>query len=328
MLSALYALLEVLSVLVPVLLSVAFMTIVERKVLAAMQRRVGPNAVGAYGVLQPFADALKLVMKETVVPAQATLTLFYLAPFLTLVFSLLGWAVMPMGPGLALADLELGVVYTLAISSIGVYGVLLAGWSANSTYAFLGGLRSTAQMVSYELVLGSTVLCVLLVGGSLSYANIVEVQAASWHVWPLLPIFGLFVISVLAETNRTPFDLPEAESELVAGFFTEHSAMPFVLFFLGEYCSIVLMSALGATLFLGGYGAPEVLANNTPLSLASIIMALKTCLGAFAFVWVRATLPRMTYPSLMTFAWTQALPPAIAMVLLVPSILVAFGITP
>lgn len=253
----LFSLAEVLSVLVPVLLSVAFMTIVERKVLAAMQRRVGPNVVGYYGVLQPFADALKLVMKETVVPAQASTALFYLAPCVSLVFSLLGWGVIPFGPGLALADYELGVLYTLALSSIGIYGVLFAGWSANSKYAFLGSLRSTAQMVSYELVLSSAVITVLVLAGSFSYTAIVEAQGAVWYVVPLLPLFVVWWVSVLAETNRTPFDLPEAESELVAGFFTEHSAMVFVLFFLAEYASIVLMSALTALLFLGGYAVPE-----------------------------------------------------------------------
>ena len=229
MLSSLYAALEVLAVLVPVLLAVAFMTIIERKVLAAMQRRVGPNAVGVYGVMQPFADALKLVMKETVVPSSSNAYLFYLAPSITLVFALLGWAVIPMGPGASMDDLELGVLYSLGISSVGVYGVLLAGWSANEAYAFLGGMRSAAQMVSYELVLGTAVLGVLLMAGTMNLMAIVEAQQCVWYVVPLSPLFLLFVISVLAETNRTPFDLPEAESELVAGFMTEHSAMPFVL---------------------------------------------------------------------------------------------------
>lgn len=328
MLSILYALLEVLIVVVPVLLSVAFMTIIERKVLASMQRRVGPNAVGVYGVLQPFADALKLVMKETVIPAQSNSVLMYVAPVVTMIFALLGWAVIPFGPGLMLADLELGMLFSLAVSSVGVYGVLLAGWSANSKYAFVGGLRSTAQMVSYELVLGSAVLTVVLVMGSFSMTTIVEAQQAVWLIVPLAPVFVLWLISILAETNRTPFDLPEAESELVAGFFTEHSAMPFVLFFLGEYCSIVLMSALTATLFLGGYGAPELFVNGTPLSLSAIVLALKTCLVCFFFVWMRATLPRMRFDGLMQFAWTKALPLAIALVLLVPSLLVAFDMMP
>jgi NADH-ubiquinone oxidoreductase chain 1 len=321
-----YGLIEVVVVMVPVLLSVAFMTIVERKVLAAMQRRVGPNAVGAYGTLQPFADALKLVVKEVVLPSQATTGVFLLAPALTLIFSLLGWAVIPFGSGLALADLELGLLYTLAVSSIGVYGILLAGWSANSKYAFLGSLRSSAQMVSYELILSSAVLPVVMLAGSFSLTTIVEAQQAIWYV-VLCPVFVLYVISVLAETNRTPFDLPEAESELVAGFFTEHSGIPFVLFFLGEYCSLVLISALTATLFLGGYGAPEVFVNNTFISIEAAVLALKSCLGAFAFVWFRGTLPRMRWDSLMSFCWTGCLPLAIAFVLLVPSVLVAFDAT-
>lgn len=241
------------------------------------------------------ADALKLVVKETVVPAQANAVLFYIAPVITLIFALLGWAVMPFGPGLVLADLDLGILYTLAVSSIGIYGVLLAGWSANSKYAFVGALRSTAQIVSYELVLGSAVLTVLLIAGTFNFTAIVEAQQAVWYIVPLAPVFVLFVIAVLAETNRTPFDLVEAESELVAGFFTEHSAMPFVFFFLGEYCSIVLMSALTATLFLGGYGAPEVFVNDTLFNLTAVVFALKTCLICFGFVWFRATLPRLRF---------------------------------
>ena len=225
MLSALYSLLEIVIVLVPILLSVAFMTIIERKVLASMQRRVGPNTVGYLGVLQPFADALKLVVKETVVPQHATRSLFFLAPVISLVFSLLGWAVIPFGSGLALSDFSLGILYSLAISSIGVYGVLFAGWSANSKYAFLGSLRSTAQMISYELILSSAVLAVILLTGTFHYTTIIESQQSVWFLIPLFPLFIIFFISVLAETKRTPFDLPEAESELVAGFFTEHSGM-------------------------------------------------------------------------------------------------------
>lgn len=327
-LTTLYNLLEVLIVLLPILLSVAFMTIIERKVLAAMQRRVGPNKVGVYGVLQPFADALKLVVKETVVPAQATVSLFYLAPVITLVFSLLGWGVIPFGAGLAISDFPLGILYTLAISSIGIYGVLFAGWSANSKYAFLGSLRSTAQMISYELVLSSAILTVILLTGSFNITTIIENQEAIWYVVPLLPVFIVFFISALAETNRTPFDLPEAESELVAGFFTEHSGMIFVFFFLGEYCSIVLMSTLTAILFFGGYNMPELFINDTFINLQSIVLGLKTCLFCFLFVWFRATLPRMRYDGLMVFCWTGMLPVAIALVVLVPSILVAFDIIP
>ena len=235
---------------------------------------------------------------------------------------------MPLGPGLVLRDLELGVLYTLAVSSMGVYGVLLAGWSANSKYAFLGGLRSTAQMISYELILGSAVLVVVMLSGSLNYTEIVERQQSVWFIVPLRPMFILYAISVLAETNRTPFDLPERESELVSGFNTEHSAMPFVLFFLAEYASIVLMSTLTALFFLGGWGIPEIFNNETIFSIASIILGLKTCLSCFGFVWFRATLPRVRWDTLMTFCWTQALPLAIRIVLLVPSLLIAFDVVP
>jgi len=328
MLPVIFNLLEVLIVLVPILLAVAFMTIIERKVLAAMQRRVGPNKVGYYGVLQPFADALKLVVKETVIPAQATKSLFFLAPVITLIFSLLGWGVIPFGAGLTLSDFSLGILYTLAISSVGVYGVLFAGWSANSKYAFLGSLRSTAQMISYELILSSAILTVILLTGSFNIISIIENQEAVWFVIPLLPMFIIFFISALAETNRTPFDLPEAESELVAVFFTEHSGMIFVFFFLGEYCSIVLMSTLTAILFFGGYNITEIFVNETFFNIQSIILGLKTCAFCFLFVWFRATLPRLRYDQLMVFCWTGMLPLAIALVILVPSILVAFDITP
>lgn len=301
MLTVIFSLLEVLIVLVPVLLSVAFMTIIERKVLASMQRRVGPNTVGYFGVLQPFADALKLVVKETVVPQHATRSLFFLAPVISLVFSLLGWAVIPFAAGLALSDFSLGVLYSLAFSSIGVYGVLFAGWSANSKYAFLGSLRSTAQMISYELILSTAVLAVILLAGSFNYTAICQSQQAIYYAVPLLPLFIVFFIAVLAETNRTPFDLPEAESELVAGFFTEHSGMIFVFFFLAEYCSIVLMSALTAILFLGGYVMPQAIANSTFINVQAVVLALKTCLFCFTFVWFRATLPRLRYDQLMQF---------------------------
>ena len=265
-------------------------------------------------------------MKETVVPTSSNTNLFYLAPTITLVFALIGWAVIPFGPGAAMADLELGILYSLAITSIGVYGVLLAGWSANESYAFIGGLRSTAQMISYELVLGSAVLAVLLIAGTINLNGVVESQTSIWYVVPLAPVFILFIISVLAECSRVPYDLPEAESELVSGFITEHSAIPFVFFFLGEYCSIVLMATLSSILYLGGWGAPELINNVTPLSISSVILALKTCAGCFGFVWVRATLPRFRYDQLINSMWTKLLPMAIALLLLVPSLLVGFEI--
>ena len=321
-------LIDVCSIIVPVLLAVAFMTIIERKQLAAHQRRVGPNTVGYYGVLQPFADALKLILKETVIPSQSNKVLFYLAPVSTLVFSLLGWGVIPFGQGLQIADLSLGILYTLALSSLGVYGVLLAGWSANSKYAFLGSLRSTAAMISYELILSSAILIIILLTGSLNYITIIEIQESIWFIIPLLPVFIFYFISILAETSRTPFDLQEAESELVAGFFTEHSSVPFVFFFLGEYSSIVLFSCITAILFLGGYNLPELFINDSVLNIQSLILGVKTCIFCFLFVLFRATLPRLRYDQLISLCWLNLLPICVAFIILVPSILIAFDIAP
>jgi len=326
--SLLLNLVDVLSIILPILLSVAFMTIIERKQLAAHQRRVGPNTVGYYGVLQPFADALKLILKETVIPSQSNKVLFYLAPVFTLIFSLLGWGIIPFGEGLALSDLSLGVLYSFALSSLGVYGVLLAGWSANSKYAFLGSLRSTAAMISYELILSSAILIILLLTGSLNFSSIIESQQTVWFIIPLFPVFIFYFISILAETSRTPFDLQEAESELVAGFFTEHSAVPFVFFFLGEYSSIVLFSCLTSIFFLGGYNFIELFVNDSIINLQAIILGLKTCIFCFLFVWFRATLPRLRYDQLIDFCWLNLLPVAVAFIILVPSILVAFDIAP
>jgi NADH-ubiquinone oxidoreductase chain 1 len=327
-LNLLINLIDVLCVLLPVLLSVAFMTIIERKQLAAHQRRVGPNTVGYFGVLQPFSDALKLILKETIIPSQSNKVLFYLAPVSTLVFSLLGWGIIPFGQGLSISDFSLGILYTLALSSLGVYGVLFAGWSANSKYAFLGSLRSTAAMISYELILSSAILIIILLTGSFNFTAIIESQQAIWFIVPLLPVFIFYFIAILAETSRTPFDLQEAESELVAGFFTEHSSVPFVFFFLGEYSSIVLFSCITAILFLGGYNMPEIFVNDSFFNIQSIILGLKTCVFCFMFVWFRATLPRLRYDQLIELCWLNLLPVAVAFIILVPSILVAFDITP
>lgn len=249
----LISIIEVLLVTLPVLLTVAYVTVAERKTMASMQRRLGPNAVGFYGLLQAFADALKLLLKEYVSPTQANIILFFLGPIITLIFSLLGYAVIPFGPGLTLWDSDLGILYMLAVSSLSTYGILLAGWSANSKYAFLGSLRSTAQLISYELILSSAILLVILLTGSLNLTVNIEAQKAIWFIIPLLPIFIVFFIGSIAETNRAPFDLAEAESELVSGFMTEHAAVIFVFFFLAEYASIVLICTLTSILFLGGY---------------------------------------------------------------------------
>lgn len=244
---------EVLMLTLPVLLIVAFVTIAERKTMASMQRRLGPNLVGYYGLLQAFADAFKLLLKEYVSPTQANFLLFFLGPIITLIYSLLGYGVIPYGPGLTILDLGLGILYILAMSSLSTYGILLAGWSANSKYAFLGSLRSTAQLISYELILSSAILLVVLLTGSLNLTVNIETQKAVWSIIPLFPIFIIFFIGSIAETNRAPFDLAEAESELVSGFMTEHAAVIFVFFFLAEYASIVLICILTSIFFLGGY---------------------------------------------------------------------------
>ncbi|RHW30286.1 NADH-quinone oxidoreductase subunit H, partial [Neobacillus notoginsengisoli] len=286
------------------------------------------TVVGYYGILQPFADALKLILKETVIPNHSYKVLFYVAPVSTLIFSLLGWAIIPFGQGLTLFDFSLGIIYTLALSSLGVYGILFAGWSANSKYAFLGSLRSTAAMISYELVFSSAILVIILLTGSFNYTTIIEVQQSIWFIVPLLPVFIFYFISILAETSRTPFDLQEAESELVAGFFTEHSSVPFVFFFLAEYSSIVLYSCITAILFLGGYNFPEIIFNGSIINLQAIILGLKTCIFCFMFVLFRATLPRLRYDQLIELCWVNLLPVAVAFIILVPSILVAFDIAP
>lgn len=323
-----FGLLDVLVVLLPMLFAVAFMTVIERKQLAAHQRRCGPNTVGWYGTLQPFADALKLILKETVVPSQANKVLFYLAPVSTLVFSLLGWGIIPFGPGLAITDFSMGILYTVALSSLGVYGILFSGWSSNSKYSLLGSLRSSAAMISYELILSAAILIIILLTGTFNFTMIIESQQAIWFIVPLLPVFIFYFISVLAETSRTPFDLQEAESELVSGFMTEYSAVPFVFFFLGEYSSIVLFSCISSILFLGGYNMPELFVNNTVLNIQSIVLGLKTCLFCFLFVLFRATLPRLRYDQLIDLCWLNLLPVAVAFIILVPSILVAFDIAP
>ena len=286
------------------------------------------NTVGYYGVLQPFSDALKLILKETIIPSHSNKILFYLAPISTLVFSLLGWAIIPFGKGLAISDYSLGILYTLALSSLGVYGILFAGWSANSKYAFLGSLRSTAAMISYELILSSAILIIIFLTGSFNFTTIIEIQQAIWFIVPLFPVFIFYFIAILAETSRTPFDLQEAESELVSGFMTEHSSVPFVFFFLGEYSSIVLFSCITSILFFGGYNLSEIFVNDSIFNLQSIFLGIKTCIPCFLFVLVRATLPRLRYDQLIDLCWLYLLPIAVAGIILVPSLLIAFDIVP
>jgi NADH-ubiquinone oxidoreductase chain 1 len=342
------SIIEVLLVILPVLLTVAFVTIAERKTMSSMQRRIGPNIVGYYGLLQAFADALKLLLKEYVAPTQANLILFFLGPIITLIFSLLGYAVIPYGPGLAVTDFNLGILYMLAVSSLSTYGILLAGWSANSKYAFLGSLRSTAQLISYELILSSAIIIVILLTGSLSLTVNIESQRAIWFLIPLFPIFIIFFIGSVAETNRAPFDLAEAESELVSGFMTEHAAVIFVFFFLAEYASIILICTLTSILFLGGYimdfkflayilqyiSSDFYLTNNffyNPLIegiLYGIILGLKTCIMVFIFIWVRASFPRIRFDQLMSYCWIVLLPLVIAFIILIPCIIYSCDILP
>jgi NADH-ubiquinone oxidoreductase chain 1 len=362
------SLIEVVLVLVPALIGIAYVTIAERKTMASMQRRLGPNVVGYYGLLQAFADALKLLLKEYVAPTQANIILFFLGPVITLIFSLLGYAVIPYGPGLAVNDFSLGIYYMLAVSSLATYGILLAGWSANSKYAFLGSLRSTAQLISYELVLSSAILLVIMLTGNLNLTVNTESQRAIWYLLPLLPIFIIFFIGSVAETNRAPFDLAEAESELVSGFMTEHAAVVFVFFFLAEYGSIVLMCILTSILFLGGY----LLINNLDIFNLNIFdsihliliynpifvdwnlywkyyyfyteyflnnsivdglfyglsLGLKSSILIFLFIWVRASFPRIRFDQLMAFCWTVLLPILFALIVLVPCILYSYNIFP
>ena len=346
----LISVIEVIIVTVPILLTVAYVTVAERKTMASMQRRLGPNIVGYYGLLQAFADALKLLLKEYVSPTQANLVLFFLGPIITLIFSLLGFSVIPYGPGLAISDFDLGILYILAVSSLSTYGILLAGWSANSKYAFLGSLRSTAQLISYELILSSAILLVILLSGSLSLTVNTEMQKAIWYIVPLLPIFIIFFIGSIAETNRAPFDLAEAESELVSGFMTEHAAVIFVFFFLAEYASIVLICILTSILFLGGYllnftsllylikeidfylylniidSKYETLFSDPLIEgmIYGLTLGLKACIMIFVFIWARASFPRIRYDQLMSFCWTILLPLVIAFIILLPCILYSF----
>lgn len=336
----LISILEVILVVVPALLIVAFTTVAERKTMASMQRRLGPNIVGYYGLLQAFADALKLLLKECVSPTQANLILFFLGPLITLIFSLLGYAVIPYGPGLTIGDMPLGILYMLVVSSLSTYGILLAGWSANSKYAFLGSLRSTAQLISYELILSSAILLVLLLSGNLNLTGNVEAQKTVFFLMPLLPAFIIFFIGAIAETNRAPFDLAEAESELVSGFMTEHSAAIFVFFFLAEYASIVLICIFTSILFIGGYldiisldfiKAQNItnsyVEDNTDIWIViiqglytSINLGLKTCLMIFVFIWVRASFPRIRFDQLMSYCWTILLPIVIAFIVILPCV--------
>ena len=318
---------EVLAIMVPLLIAIAYLTYAERKVLAAMQLRRGPNVVGPFGLLQPFADGLKLLHKETVIPSGANRVVFIAAPMITFILAMVAWAVIPFGPGIVLANINVGILYLFAISSLGVYGIVMAGWASNSKYPFLGALRSAAQMVSYEVSIGFVIITVLLCVGSLNLSDIVLAQRHIWFAVPLLPMFVVFFISGLAETNRPPFDLTEAESELVAGYFAEYSSMTFALFFLGEYGNMILVSATISILFLGGW---LPLVDIAPFNWipGPIWFAAKICLVLFLFLWVRATFPRYRYDQLMRLGWKVFLPLSLLWVVLTAGVLMAFGWLP
>lgn len=306
---------QILFVIIYVLVSVAFFTLAERKILAAVQRRRGPNVVGAYGILQPLADGLKLLIKEAVVPSNSNKTTFIVAPLITFIISLVSWVVMPYDKYACLADINLGLLYVMAASSIGVYGIIVAGWSSNSKYAFLGALRSAAQMVSYEISIGFLTCSIVVCVGSFNLATIVEYQhEIVWFAVPFFPLFLLFLICIVAETNRHPFDLPEAEAELVAGYTVEYSAMKFALFSLGEYANILLMSMFCITLFLGGWSAPFGFLEFIP---NEIWLGLKMALFVIIFVLLRAGLPRFRYDQLMELGWTTFLPMSITYFVLI-----------
>jgi len=318
---------QVLAVALPVAVSVAFLVWFERKVIAAMTLRRGPNVVGPWGLLQSFADFLKLFLKETIIPTGASRIVFLAAPVLTFILAFLAWSVIPFAPGWVISDLNVGVLFLFAVSSLGVYGIVMAGWASNSRYPFLGALRSAAQMVSYEVSMGFVIVTVLLVVGSLNLSSIVEAQKTVWFAIPLFPMFLIFFISALAETNRHPFDLPEAEAELVAGYQVEYSAVPFVLFFLGEYANMILMSAMTAVLFLGGWLPPFDIAPFNWLP-GPLWFVLKITFLLFLFIWVRATFPRYRYDQLMRLGWKIFLPFSLIWVVLTAGFLLFFDLLP
>ena len=316
---------HIFAIILPLFLSVAFLIYAERKILAAIQLRRGPNVVGPFGLFQPFADAIKLLTKENIIPRNSNVIVFILAPIITMVLSLISWAVIPFGPAIVLADINIGIMYFFAVSSLGVYGVIMAGWASNSKYPFLGALRSAAQMVSYEVSIGFVIITVLLCAGSLNLSRIVEAQSTIWFAIPLLPMFVIFFISALAETNRLPFDLPEDEATLVAGFFTEYSSAGFMLFFLGEYANMILMSAMTTILFLGGWLPPL---NIVPFTLipGPIWFFIKITFILFLFLWVRGTLPRYRYDQLMRLGWKIFLPFSLLWVILTAGFLMFFNL--
>lgn len=316
--------LKILAIVVPLLISVAYFTLAERKIMGAIHRRKGPNVIGYLGLLTPLSDGLKLFAKETILPSNANLAVFLMAPMLTFILSLIGWAVIPFDEGVVIADINVGILYLFAVSSLSVYGIITSGWSSNSKYPFLGALRSAAQMVSYEVSIGFIIVTVVVCVGSFNLTEIVLAQKGVWFAIPLFPMFIMFAISALAETNRHPFDLPEAEAELVSGYNVEYSAMGFALFFLGEYANMLLMSSLTAILFLGGWLPPI---NIFPFNgiAGPAWFSIKICLGVVFFIVMRAILPRYRYDQLMALGWKVFLPFSLGWLLFTVAILVSFN---
>jgi len=325
MFSILIILLKILIIIVPLLLSVAYFTLAERKILGAIQRRRGPNVVGVYGLLQPLSDGFKLFVKETVIPSSSNKFIFIISPILTFVISLMGWAVIPYDKYSILAEMNIGLLYLFAMSSLGVYGIIMSGWSSNSKYAFLGALRSTAQMVSYEVSIGFIMITIVICCGSFNLQQIIEYQKNVWFVIPFFPLFLMFFASALAETNRHPFDLPEAEAELVSGYNVEYSAMGFALFSLGEYANMLMMSSINVILFFGGWLPPFQFLEFIP---GSFWFGIKICFFVILFVWMRAALPRYRYDQLMGLGWKTFLPLSLSYLMLTSSILISFNLLP
>jgi NADH-quinone oxidoreductase subunit H len=318
---------KILFLLVPVLVSVAMIVWLDRRVWAFVQKRQGPNVVGPFGLLQSLADALKYIFKEIIIPSSSNKIIFILAPIVTMTLALIAWAVIPFSATQVLADINVGILYLFAVSSLGVYGIIMGGWASNSKYPFLGAIRSAAQMVSYEVSIGVIIINVLLCVGSLNLNDIVEAQKNLWFVIPLFPMFVIFFISALAETNRPPFDLPEAEAELVAGYQTEYSGMMYAMFWLGEYANILLMCAMGAILFLGGWMSPVEIYPFT-LVPGAVWLILKILLLFILFALVKAIVPRYRYDQLMRLGWKVFLPLSLIWVVLTASYLFYFNLLP
>ena len=310
--------LKILAIILPLLIFIAYLTYFERKVIGFMQLRKGPNVVGPFGLFQPFADGIKLLTKETVVPSNSNKFLFILSPIITFTLALIAWAVIPVDNGIVLSNINVGIMYIVAVSSLSVYGIIMAGWASNSRYAFLGSLRSAAQMISYEVSIGLIIINILITVGSLNLSEIVLAQKNVWYFLPHFPMFIVFFISTLAETNRAPFDLPEAEAELVAGYNVEYSSLSFGLFFLGEYGNMILMSSMTTILFLGGWLPPvdNEIFNQIP---GFIWFFLKVSFLLFLFLWIRATLPRFRYDQLMRLGWKVFLPLSLFWVIITSS---------